>query len=73
VKLVVMDEFLFMNSKVFPAIFPSIATGATLVMISSMSPSTDSIAMKILDAKYDDGTDVVKKLNWVQVSHTSSS
>lgn len=61
-----LDEFLFMNNKTFPAIFPSVTNGAMLIMISSMSAGTDSHAMKILDMKYDDGTPVVEKLNWVQ-------
>jgi len=55
-----------MNPGAFPAIFPSSATGAMLVMISSMSSDANSPAMKIIDAKYDDGTPVMKKLDWVQ-------
>jgi hypothetical protein len=55
-----------MNPKAFPAIFPSAANGAMLVMTSSMSPGSNSIAMRILDVKYDDGSDVVKKLDFVQ-------
>lgn len=61
-----MDEFFFMNRKTLPSILPSVTNGATLVMISSMSAGTESHAMKILDMKYDDGTDVVMKLNWIQ-------
>ena len=66
VTAIFLDEFLFMNPGAFPAIFPSSATGAMLVMISSMSSDANSPAMKIIDAKYDDGTDVMKKLDWVQ-------
>lgn len=66
VTAIFLDEFLFMNPSAFPAIFPSTATGAMLVMISSMSGDSNSPAMKIINAKYDDGTDVVKKFNWVQ-------
>lgn len=35
-------------------------------MTSSVSPDGDSPLVKLLDTKYNDGTDVVKKLNWVQ-------
>jgi len=62
-----MDEFCFMNPKVFPAIFPTAATNAMLIMTSSLSPGGDSTALQILDVKYDDGSPVIKKLNWVQV------
>lgn len=55
-----------MNPGAFPAIFPSSATGATVVMISSMSSDANSPAMKIIDATYDDGTPVMRKLDWVQ-------
>lgn len=55
-----------MNPAAFPAIFPSTATGAMLIMISSMSGNTNSPAMKLINAKYDDGTDVVRKLDCVQ-------
>lgn len=65
-----MDEFFFMNRKTLPSILPSVTNGATLVMISSMSTGTESYAMKILDMKYDDGTDVVMKLNWIQACAT---
>jgi hypothetical protein len=37
-----------------------------LVMTSSISPGSDSAAMRILDTKYDDGTNVVRVLDWVQ-------
>lgn len=36
-------------------------------MTSSMSPGGDSTAMKILDLKYDDGSNVIKRFNWVTV------
>ena len=55
-----------MNPSAFPAIFPSTATGAMLVMVSSMAGNPDAPAMKILDLKYDDGTPVVHRLDWVQ-------
>lgn len=61
-----LDEFLFMNVKAFPSIFPTGATGAPMIMTSSMSANGASSAMKILDAKYDDGTNVVRKYNLVQ-------
>lgn len=61
-----MDEFFFMEKKAFPSIFPSVTNGAMLIMISSMAAGTDSHALKILDMKYDDGTPVVTKLNWIQ-------
>lgn len=64
---VFLDEFLFMNPKAFPAIFPTTATGAMLVMTSSMSPGGDSSALKLLDVKYEDGSNVINKHNWVQV------
>lgn len=66
VMAVFLDEFLFMNVKAFPSIFPTAVTGALLVMTSSMSANGASSAMKILDAKYDDGTSVVRKYNLVQ-------
>jgi hypothetical protein len=65
---VFLDEFLFMNPKAFPSIFPTTATGALLVMTSSMSPGGDSSALKLLDVKYEDGSNVINKHNWVQVS-----
>jgi hypothetical protein len=61
-----MDEFFFFNPKAFASIFPVTATGAMLVMTSSLSPGAQTSAMRILDVTYDDGTPVVKKLNWVQ-------
>ena len=64
---VFLDEFLFMNPKAFPAIFPTTATGAMLVITSSMSPGGDSSALKLLDVKYEDGSNVINKHNWVQV------
>ena len=60
-----MDEFFFMNPKAFPSIFPTTVTGAMLVMTSSMSPGGDSIPMKIMNVKYDDGTNVINVFNWV--------
>ena len=63
---VFMDEFFFFNPKAFASIFPVTATGAMLVMTSSLSPGAQTSAMRILDVTYDDGTPVVKKLNWVQ-------
>ncbi len=61
-----LDEFMFMNPKAFPSIFPTAATGALMVMTSSMSAQGSSCAMKMLDAKHDDGTNVVTKYNLVQ-------
>ena len=55
-----------MNPAAFPAIFPSTATGAMLILISSMSGNSNSPAMKLIEATYDDGTKVVKKLDWRQ-------
>ncbi len=66
VMAVFLDEYLFMNPKAFPSIFPTTATGALLVMTSSMSPDGASTAMNLLNVKNDDGTDVVTKYNWVQ-------
>ena len=57
---------MFMNVGVFPSIFPSTATGAMLVMVSSMSGNANSPAMRLIDAKYDDGTDVVRKVDLMQ-------
>ena len=34
-------------------------------MTSSMSPGGDSSAMKILDTKYEDGSNVITKFNWI--------
>jgi hypothetical protein len=68
VVLVLLDEFLFMNPKAFPSIFPTTATGALLVMTSSMSAGSQSSAMSVLNVKYDDGSNVVTIYNWVQVS-----
>lgn len=66
VDAIFLDEFLFMNPGAFPAIFPSTATGAMLVLISSMSGNSNSPAMKLIEATYDDGTPVVKKLDFRQ-------
>jgi hypothetical protein len=66
VDAIFMDEFLFMNIAAYPAMLPSSATGGMLIMISSMSGNANSPAMKLIDATYDDGTPVVKKINWVQ-------
>jgi hypothetical protein len=60
------DEFLFFNPAVLPALLPTLATGAIFVMTSSVSPDGDNQLVKLLDTKYNDGTDVVRKLNWVQ-------
>jgi len=54
-----------MNPGSFSAIFPSTLTGSMLIMISSMSSDANSPAMQIINSKYDDGTDVVKKFNFV--------
>lgn len=53
-----------MNPGSFSAIFPSTLTGSMLIMISSMSSDANSPAMQIINSKYDDGTDVVKKFNF---------
>jgi hypothetical protein len=66
VMAVFLDEYLFMNPKAFPSIFPTTATGALLVMTSSMSPDGASTAMRLIDVRNDDGTPVVTKYNWVQ-------
>jgi len=66
VSAIFFDEFLFMNPKVFAAIIPTVLTGAMLVMTSSMSPNSNSLAMRIIRAKYDDGTDVVSQYNWTE-------
>jgi hypothetical protein len=64
------DEFLFFNPAVLPALLPTLATGAIFVMTSSVSPDGDSPLVKLLDTKYNDGTNVVRKLNWTEACKT---
>lgn len=64
--MIVCDEFMFFNPAALPAILPTLATGAVFVMISSVSPDGDSPIVRLLDTCYEDGTPVVRKLNWVQ-------
>lgn len=64
---IIFDEFLFMSPKVFEALLPTFATGASGTLISSLSPEADNPIMSILYSKYRDGTDVFKILNWIQV------
>ena len=67
VKLIVADEYLFFDPGVLPAILPTLATDAIVFIISSIAPDGDSPLRKILESKYDDGTDIFKLLNWIQV------
>jgi hypothetical protein len=60
------DEFLFFNFEALPAILPVLLTGALFVMISSICPDGDSPILKVINAKYKDGTPVVRLLNWIQ-------
>jgi hypothetical protein len=62
--IIFADEFLFFNHAVLPAMLPTLATGAAFIMTSSVSPDGDNPLLKLLAAKYPDGTDVVKNLNW---------
>lgn len=64
--MIVRDEFMFFNPAALPAILPTLATGAVSVMISSVSPDGDSPIVRLLDTTYEDGTPVVRNLNWVQ-------
>ncbi len=66
VMIIFADEFLFFNHAVLPAMLPTLATGAAFIMTSSVSPDGDNPLLKLLSAKYPDGTDVVKNLNWIQ-------
>jgi hypothetical protein len=61
------DEFAFFNHLVLPAILPTLATGAAFIMTSSISPDGDSPVMELLNVKHEDGTNVIRKLNWIQV------
>lgn len=65
--IIFFDEFLFFEPKVFEAILPTFATGASGCLISSLSPDPNNPIMAILSAKYRDGTNVFKVLNWIQV------
>ena len=64
--IIFADEFLFFNHAVLPAMLPTLATGAAFIMTSSVSPDGDNPLLKLLSAKYPDGTDVVENLNWIQ-------
>ena len=64
--IIFADEFLFFNHAVLPAMLPTLATGAAFIMTSSVSPDGDNPLLKLLSAKYPDGTDVVKNINWIQ-------
>jgi hypothetical protein len=64
--LICADEFLFFNPAVLPALLPTLANGAAFVMTSSVSPDGDSPITQLLDVKYKDGTNVVKKLNYIK-------
>lgn len=59
-----MDEFMFLNPKTLPASLPTLANGAALVLTSSMAADGADDMMRILDARYDDGTPVVNVVNW---------
>ena len=52
-----------------PAILPSTAIGGMLVLISSMSADINSPLVKLIEAKYDDDNDVVKRLTWIECCH----
>ena len=67
VSLIVADEFLFFHPDVLPCILPTLATGAIFIIISSIAPDGDSPLRKMLDCKYEDGTNVIKLLNWIEV------
>lgn len=64
---IIYDEFLFMKPAALEALFPTFLTGASGAMISSLSPDTSLGIMGILQAKYRDGTEVIKVINWIQV------
>lgn len=65
--IIIFDEFFFMAEKALEAIIPTLATGAALVIISSLPPDRNIPSMYLLDSKYPDGTDALKKLNWIDV------
>ena len=67
VSLIVADEFLFFHPDVLPCILPTLATDAIFIIISSVAPDGDSPLRKMIDCTYDDGTRVIKLLNWIQV------
>lgn len=67
VKLIVADEWMFYDPDVLPAILPTLATDATFIIISSVSPDGQSPLRRILDTTYADGRPVFKMLNWIQV------
>ncbi len=62
-----LDEFLFFTPKVYEALIPTFATGASVIMISSLARDNNNPIMKLLSAKKSDGTDFIKILNWIQV------
>ena len=64
---IVFDEFLFFSPLALQAILPTLAVGAASAMISSLSPDGSNPVMKLLESKYRDGTDVIKRINWIQV------
>lgn len=58
------DEFFFFSPDVLPAILPTLATGAVFIMTSSVSPDGDNPMMRMIDTRYNDGTPVVKQLDF---------
>lgn len=48
-----------------PVLLPTLATGAVLVMTPTVSPGDDDMVLRLLDARFEDGTPVVRKSNWV--------
>lgn len=67
VKLIVADEWMFYDPGALPTILPTLATDATFIIISSVSPDGESPLRRILDTEYADGRKVFKMLNWIQV------
>ena len=46
-------------------ILPMLATDAIFIAISSIAPDSDSPLRRVLTTLYDDGTPVIKMLNWI--------
>lgn len=63
--MVFMDEFLFFDPRALPVILPTLNNGASLVLTSSIAPNAATDLMRMLDARYPDGTRVVNVLNWI--------
>ena len=73
VVMVMFDEFLFFDPRALPVILPTLANGAALVMTSSIAPNAADDLMRLFDARYPDGTRVVKVINWIEACPTCSA